>query len=323
LQSKQQKQKKMKKISLVGLLACLWLVAWPSQDPLYSQFMTNPFLINPALTGTYPYYQIITNNRIQWTGLTGAPITNTLSMYGPFKSQPMGVGGYIMSDMVGEAESRISINGSYAYNYAIAEDLKISMGLMLGIMQHKIDGSKLRIEDPNDQAFQEGQMYSNIKPDATVGVYVYSSTYNGGISVTNLFGNKLQFDNPESTDTVPRSTIGRLKQHFYIHGGYKYYVNRDLAIEPTLIIKKAAATTPQVDFNVRAWYGQRAWDGTKVWGGISYRSEDALSVLIGVVYQRKIEVGYSYDIGLNKISPYNNGSHEIMITFRFNNFQEL
>lgn len=312
----------MKKITLIGLLALAGLCGKAAQDPLYTQFMTNPYLINPALTGTYPYYQIISNNRIQWTGMEGGPITNTLSMYGPFKSQPMGVGGYIMSDNVGPAETRISINGSYGYNYSIAEDLKISMGLMLGVMQHKIDGSKLRIAE-YDPYFTPGQVYTNIKPDASVGFYLYSSTYNGGLSVTNLFGNKFQFDTPGEFDTVPRSTIAKLNQHFYLHGGYKYYVNRDLAIEPTLILRKVKGTSPQLDFNVRAWYGQRNWDGTQLWGGLSYRSEDAVTILVGVIYQRKIEVGYSYDIGINKLSPYNSGSHELMITFRFNNFQEL
>ena len=312
----------MKKITLFGLLIWICTAAWPSQDPLYTQFMTNPYLINPALTGTYPYYQVIANNRIQWTGLEGAPITNTLTMYGPFKSQPMGVGGYVMSDIVGSAESRISINGSYAYNYAIQEDLKVSLGLSLGVFQHKIDGSKLRAEY-DDPIFQQGQVYTNIKPDATVGAYVYSSTYNGGIAVTNLFGNKLEFEQKAADDTTTRSLIGRLNQHFYIHGGYKYYVNRDFAVEPNLILRKVKATPLQLDFNVRAFYGQRSWDGTKLWGGISYRTGDAINILIGVVYQRKIEVGYSYDIGLNKLSPYNSGSHELMITFRFNNFQEL
>lgn len=311
----------MKKICLIGLLLWSSLSIWASQDPLYTQFMTNPFLINPALTGTYPYYQIIANNRVQWVGMSDAPITNTLSMYGPMKSQPMGVGGYIMSDIFGP-ESRLSLNATYAYNYALAEDLKISMGLMLGVMQHKLDGTKMRIYE-DDPIFIPGQTYTNIEPDATLGLYVYSSTYNGGIAVTNLFGNKLEFEKSESSDSSSTSVMSRLKQHVYIHGGYKYYVNREIAIEPTLIFRKVTATPLQVDFNVRGWYGQRAWDGTQLWAGLGYRSSDAVTIMVGILYQKKIEFGYAYDLGINKLSPYHSGSHEIMINFRFNNFQEL
>ena len=163
----------MKKLTLIGLLIWSCLTGWSGQDPLYTQFMTNPYLTNPALTGTYPYYQIIANNRVQWLGMADAPITNTLSMYGPFKSQPMGVGGFIMSDIFGP-ESKLNINATYAYNYAIGEDLKISMGLLLGLMQYKIDDSQLRSEgfDP----VLANPLESQIKADGSVGVYLYSST---------------------------------------------------------------------------------------------------------------------------------------------------
>jgi type IX secretion system PorP/SprF family membrane protein len=110
-----------KLLILTTLSGLLSVTVWSSQDPLYTQFMTNPYLLNPALTGTYNYYQIIMNNRLQWLGLADAPITNTISMYGPMVNHPMGVGGYIMQDKFGP-ESKFSLNGTYAYNYSIAED---------------------------------------------------------------------------------------------------------------------------------------------------------------------------------------------------------
>jgi type IX secretion system PorP/SprF family membrane protein len=142
--------------------------------------------------------------------------------------------------------------------------------------------------------------------------------------MTNLFGNKLEFanDKPTGSDTIQRSTISRLKQHVYLHGGYKYFVNRELAIEPTLILRKVTATPFQLDFNVRAWYGKRSWEGTKVWGGISYRTQDAINVMVGIIYQRKIEFGYSYDIGISQNRFYQGGSHEIMLSFKFNDIKE-
>jgi type IX secretion system PorP/SprF family membrane protein len=311
----------MKKHLIITLLSGIMYVSgWSQTDPIYTQFMTNLYLINPALTGTYNYYQIIMNNRLQWTGFADAPLTNAISMYGPMVKYPMGVGGFIMQDKFGPS-SKLRANASYAYNYSLGEDLKISMGMMVGIYQLKINGSSLYTHE-DDPYFTEGETYSNIKPDASLGVYVYSSTYQGGISITNLFANKLDFGynlNPE--DTTPRSTISRLRQHYYIHGGYKYFINRDFAIEPTLIFRKVAGVSTQLDFDVRAWYGKRAWDGTKVWGGVSYRTQ-VINILVGVSYQRKIEVGYSYDIGIGKNRSYLGGSHELMITFKFNDIKE-
>lgn len=310
----------MRKLTLIAIVMLMELVPTKAgQDPLYTQFMTNPYLINPGLTGTYDHYQIIANNRIQWIGMASSPITNTISMYGPMARQPMGIGGYIMSDVVGP-ETKTSINATYAYNYSLTEDLKISMGLMLGFFQHRIDGSKLIIDNELDPVFSTKEDYRNYEPDASVGVFVWSSTYNGGISVTNLFGNKLDFNSV--VDSVKTSAISRIKQHIYLHGGYKYLVSPEIAVEPALVLRKTTAQPLQVDFNVRGWYGKRAWSGTKVWGGISYRSFDAINILIGAVFQNKIDVGYSYDIGINNLSRYHSGSHELMLLFRFNNIKD-
>jgi type IX secretion system PorP/SprF family membrane protein len=275
--------------------------------------MTNPFLINPAVAGTYPYYQIVTNSRLQWAGLADAPVTNVISMFGPMVTQPMGLGGFIMNDQTG-LTGMTSINATYAYNYAIAEDLKISMGLAVGVFQFKLGGGgSTYYEDP----VYSGQSTTTWGPDATFGTYLYSSIYHAGISINNIFGNKLKTQGDTAT-----SSLSRLKQHFYLHGGYKYMINRELSVEPTLILRKVGATPLQVDFNARVWYGKRQWDRNKIWGGLSFRSQDAVTIMVGFTYQRKLEIGYSYDIGINKLRTYHGGTHELMLGFKFNDIKE-
>ena len=307
----------MKKLTVLYIsLLILARVGFSAQDPLSSLFMTNPYLINPGLTGTFDYYQIITNHRLQWVGFTDAPMTNYISLYGPMVKQPMGVGGYIMSDIVGPV-SVTSFNGTYAYQYGVMEDLKISMGLKLGMFQYKIDGSQINMETPDDQAFREGEVYQTFKPDASVGIYAWSSYYNAGFSVTNLFGNKMQFED----DTIDFKN--RLTQNIYIHGGYSYFVNRELKIEPQIIMRTTQATALSVDLNVRAWYSRRQWNDNQLWGGFSFRWKESVTILMGVLVQKKIEVGYAYDIPVNKtFGPTNSGSHELVIGFKFNEIRQ-
>lgn len=306
----------MKKLTILYLtILLITRLGFSAQDPLGSLFMTNPYLINPGLTGTFDYYQILTNSRMQWTGFTDAPMTNYISLYGPMVKQPMGLGGYIMSDIIGP-ESITSFNFTYAYHYGVMEDLKVSMGLKLGMVQHKFDN--LTFEDPNEPIYKEGQVYQTLKPDASLGLYAWSSYYHAGVSVTNLFGNKLQFEE----DTT--AFVSRLKQHVYIHGGYNYFVNRELRLEPQLIFRTTAATAMQMEINVRAWYGRRQWNDNSLWGGFSFRTgEKNLTFVFGVFAQKKIEVGYAYDLPLNKeFGTYHNGSHELVIGFKFNDIRE-
>ncbi|HPV56873.1 MAG TPA: type IX secretion system membrane protein PorP/SprF, partial [Tenuifilaceae bacterium] len=57
------------------------------QIPHYTQYMFNTFLTNPAVAGTYKFYQMRLNNRYQWVGFNDAPYTVNMSFFGPFEKR--------------------------------------------------------------------------------------------------------------------------------------------------------------------------------------------------------------------------------------------
>jgi len=146
-------------------------------------------------------------------------------------------------------------------------------------------------------------------PDASLGIYLYSSTFYGGLVATHLMNNKINIGTDPTGDS-------RLKSHFYLTGGYKYYINRDWAVEPVLVLKKVWPAPFQLDFNTRVWYKNI------LWGGISYRTQEAVSILLGYIWDRKFYIGYSYDIVLNPLGAHNYGSHELMLGYRFNDIKD-
>jgi hypothetical protein len=81
------------------------------------------------------------------------------------------------------------------------------------------------------------------------------------------------------------------------------------------MLKGSLPNAVQLDINTRV-----IWQDM-VWGGISYRTGDAVSILIGYSYEEKIYFGYSYDITLSDLRNYNTGTHEIMFGFRFNDIK--
>jgi type IX secretion system PorP/SprF family membrane protein len=300
----------MKKQIIAGilLLATTGVFLFGQQKPLTTLFMTNPFLINPALAGTHNYFQVVSNNRFQWVGFTDSPITNTLSVYGPFVKYPMGWGASLSYDVTGPT-SVMSLNGAYAYNYTLNEDMKISAGLNLGLLQYKIDISDISFENETDDNVINGTKENYYLPDATLGFYFYSSTYYAGLVASYLFNNKINIGTDPTGDS-------RLKTHFYLNAGYKYYINREWALEPSLVLKKVFHAPFQLDFNGRVWYK------SMIWAGFSYRTQEALSILLGYVYDKKIYIGYSYDIVLNPLFSHNYGSHELMLGYRFNDIKD-
>ncbi len=282
------------------------IAALAQQDPFSTLFMTNPFVLNPALAGTNNYFQVISSNRFQWVGFSDAPITNSLSVYGPLVKQPMGWGGTICYDVAGPI-SMGSVHGSYAYHYNINEDMKISGGLNLGMIQYKIDYAKIEVPDEGDPIMNSKESY--YLPDANVGFYLWTSTYHAGVVFRHVLNNKIKIGDDPTGES-------RLKTHFYITGGYKYYINREWALEPSIVIKKVWPAPVQVDFNARVWYRNM------MWGGISYRSQEAISILLGYTWERKIYIGYAYEVVLNPLGAHNFGSHEIMLGYRFNDIKD-
>lgn len=268
----------------------------------FTQFMFNPLVINPAVTGTNNYFQIRSNHRFQWVGMTDPPIVNTLSIYGPSSKYDMGYGGYIVSDITGPT-SRTGISGTYAYNIALNEEIRLSMGMALGLYQFKLDVSKVQLYDDQDPA--KNNVYTDFYPDAVVGVYMYANNFQVGFSAAQLIPNKIKI-----YDT--KTGLSKLKAHFYLTGSYQYLINRDWAVEPNVIIRGVTPVPLQMDFNTRVIFRNLAW------GGLAWRTSDAISLFLGYNHENKFNIGYAYDIGISAIRKYNSGSHELMISYRFN-----
>ncbi len=292
-------------VSILFLILTFYCSA--QQSPMYSQYMFNDFIINPSVAGTYDYYQVRATNRFQWIGIKDAPITNVLSVYGPHKKLPSGWGASVYSDNQGPT-GKIGFYGSYAYNIKIYDDFRLSFGLSAGIIQFKIDETKI------DFAQQEtGLSKQNLKyliPDANTGLYLYSEKFYFGFSVDQLFQNKLAIEYSKATHRI--DSINRLKSHFTSVVGYKFKINKELDLEPTALFRATGQSKPQIEGDAKLTYNK------KVWVGAGFRTSDAVSLLLGYNFEDKIYIGYSYDITTSRLKVASQGTHEIMIGSRFN-----
>ena len=288
------------------VMVCLTLRVSGQQVPLYTQYMFNRIIYNPAVAGVDPYFQILSNHRFQWVGMTDAPLTNAISFFGPHRSRPMGYGGYVYHDITGPT-SRTTLTGVYAYNVEVFSDIRLSMGLSMGLMQYRVDGTQITLKDPSDLALQ-GEVHTSWVPDANVGVYLYNKDFWVGFSTAQLINTKLKL-------YEPGTGINKLKTNFFLTGGYNYEINPDWKLEPSAMLKGTAPKAIQFDLNARVIWQEM------VWLGLSYRTNDAVSVLVGYSYQERIYCGYSYDITLSGLRRYNTGTHEIMFGYRFNDIK--
>ncbi len=293
----------MKKIFIALMFIAGGYWAQAQQLPQYSQYMINDYLLNPAITGTRDYYEVKANNRYQWVGIDDAPRTYILSVHGPHKKKSMGLGGAVFSDVTGPT-SRVGAYLSYAYHLKLSENLKLSMGLSGGILQFKIDGTKITLLEDGDPALTQS-VQSFITPDATFGMHLYHDKWYFGVSAPQLIGQKIKFF--EAQDPL----LSNLARHYMAMGAYRFDLGDDFSIEPSFLLKYVSPVPMQIDLGAKISYRDQFWLGG------AYRFDDAISAVLGITLTKNLQFAYSYDISTSNLQNYSSGTHEVMIAARF------
>ncbi len=292
----------MKRILIVIVLVIGFRGAYAQQEPLFTQYMLNDFVLNPAIAGTEEDFVAKFNFRRQWVGIKDAPVTQTLGIHGLLPGSLIGLGGYLFNDAIGPTR-RTGLRSAFAIHLPSSNGT-LSLGLMGGVFQYRIDGTKLTTEDPNDQVILP-TVESAWVPDAGFGLYYFSDSYFAGISMPHLIENNVNFSD------VDRVKVTKMKRHYYLYGGYRLEVNDDFSIEPSLLVKAVQAAPFELDVNAKFFFKEMFWVGG------SYRTNDAIAILAGFLLDDQWELGYSYDITTSPIKNHSKGSHEIMLGYRF------
>lgn len=334
----------MKKIVLLVTGFCLYHVGTAQQRSHYTQYILNNYILNPALSGIENYTDIKLSARDQWSGFGGGPRTFYLTMHGPigkkdYKTSPTsfavpgdnprgdaywetytaseahhGVGMSIVNDKTGNF-NRFSANLSYAYHLGLNAKTNLSAGFAAGISSIGLnaDGKAFFGSVSTDPSI--GGNFSKdlrkLKPDLSVGLWLYSADYFIGVSGQQVIPQKLSY-----ADEASFKSKGRLIPHLFLTGGYRFLLNEDINAIPSVMIKyisNAFKNDYQVELNVKFQYRDL------LWAGASYRQFDGYAGMIGFNIGNAFNAGYSYDLTTSDLRIYSRGTHELMIGFLIGN----
>ncbi len=291
--------------------------SFAQQLPLYSQYMMNGFLINPAIAGSDGYTTAALTTRDHWAGLKDSPKTYAISIQsrilwkkssasnsskskGLFKkSGRVGLGAYIFNDK-NALISRTGGQISYAYHIFLQNN-QLSFGLAASAFQFKIDQDKLKFRD-SDPIMAEGFDNLIYVPDFTFGMYLLNSKSFLGISAAQLLQTRIKVGN-ENFDY-------KMNRHYYILGGYRFEISNNVKIEPSFLIRGTEMGLIQADINLKCIYNDFYWVGT------SYRTGTSVGLLLGAK-AKNVYFGYAFDYNLSDIQKYSFGSHEFNIAVKF------
>jgi type IX secretion system PorP/SprF family membrane protein len=293
----------MKRVLIFILLFGSVATAIAQQHPLFSHYMFNGLFINPAYAGSKEFVSTTFIARKQWTGFEGAPTTQIASLHAPLNNEKVGLGATISNDKIG-ITSQTDFFGSYAYHIPM-ENGKLSLGLSGGFSYFKSKFSDLVIWDPDDPVYATSSL-SNILPNFGAGAYYYTKKFYAGLSVPQI----LSYD-PDIIFHVELAKAHKVSRHYYLTSGTIITTAGELKFRPSFLLKYSANSPLQYDVNLNMLISDI------IWIGASYRSDDAVVLLLEYQVNKKLRVGYSYDLTLSEIRNYSTGSHEIVIGYDF------
>ena len=274
------------------------------QDPLNTQFIQNPVVVNPAYAGSRDAMNVTLAGRIQWTGFEGAPRTQFLNLHSPIQDKSLGAGFAFVNDKLGPVK-QTGFYGDFAYRLPVSETGALRVGLRVGANVFSANLTELETNDSNDPIFNTN-VSGELLPGVGFGVYYSDDKFFGGLSVPNFLQNEVSADG--DVETVRAYKQG---QHLFALAGAILELNPDVLLKPGLAARLTTGAPASVDINVNALFYE------KIWFGVMHRLNDSFGGILQFQLSDQLLVGYSYDMTTSGLKDYNSGTHEFLISYDF------
>ncbi len=276
------------------------------QDPLFTQYMYNMSVVNPAYATDNPGMLNLGGiYRSQWVGIDGAPNTASFFAHTPV-SERIELGLSIVHDEIGDIIKENNITADFAYVLPLDDNNnKLSFGVKGGITTFDGDLSRLETNQLNDPAMQN---LSEVFPVFGVGAYLFGEKYYLGLSAPNLFTSK-HLENEQGLRSLGEENI-----HYFLTGGYVFDLSEDFKLKPAFMARGVEGAPLSVDITANVLMFN------KLEAGIGYRFGDSVTGLVNFAVTPGVRVGYAYDYTTSNLSSYNDGTHEFLLLFDLDMF---
>lgn len=292
----------MKRLLLVTVFALATGTLAAQQFTTLSQYMLTNAYLNPAYSGTGERYNMTLLHRTQWAGYNDYQGEATASQMQLFS-------GFVNLDNTGHtiglimARDKIAyqtdflLQASYAYQVRLTRESTLSFGLRGGLDSRAVDFEKYVVRDPNDPSIPEAKQ-SETQPDLSLGLWYNHDAFYLGASARSII------KPADATPGFNRTTA------YIITGGLPLHLSPELTVTPSTQLV-LSGDDPALDLSAMADYDNR------LWGGLSYRHQEAASILAGLAFlEGKLRFTYAFDYVINNRKTTAATSHEISLQYR-------
>lgn len=274
--------------------------------PLYSQYLHNGLVINPAYAGTREVLSSFISYRMQWMGTKGSPVIQSVSLHSPMKDDKVALGISAQFMQYGVTKST-SIYANYAY-HIVLKNGRISFGLKAGTDLSNTDYTGLLLIDANDPVFRTNEK-GLVLPNVGAGVYYFNDRFFAGLSVPSF----ISYRRNGQGKVIPYHGFNQYDLVF--SAGALVSLAPVLKFKPSVLIDYSLQKTrqlAQLDLNGNFILADL------IWAGASWRVTEKVAVgILQVQVNPQLMFGFSYDFPAGTMSSFSRGSSEFILRYEF------
>lgn len=276
--------------------------------PVYSQYLQNGLVINPAYAGSRGALSALLSYRMQWIGIgtKGSPVIQSVSLHTPMKNDRVALGIMAQFMQFGFTKST-SIYASYAYNIRVGK-AKLSFGLKGGADLSNTDYTGILLTQLRDPVFTSNDK-PYVLPNVGAGLYYYSNRLFAGVSVPSFLSYK-------KTGTGAVQAYHKFSEYDFIFtAGGLITFSQFLKFKPSILMDYSlqnAKKINQFDINGNLILADMIWIG-----GSWRTTEEVVVGILQIQPTPQLMIGFSYDYPAGRMNAYSKGSTEIIIRYEF------
>jgi type IX secretion system PorP/SprF family membrane protein len=281
--------------------------------PVYSQYLQNGLLINPAYAGSREALSLSLAQKFQWAGVEGAPVSTSLSLHSLLKNDKVGLGFTGQRYSYGNGTSQLySLYTDYAYHLRLAKG-KLAMGLTAGLDMATEKYSEAFLHSlnswvtsgSNDPVFVNGNK-PLLLPNVGAGVYFYNNKFFLGAAIPRIIS--------WETNGVSQSINSITDFDIYVSGGALITFTPSFKFKPSVFVDYSLQDTKEMRIDINCNFIIKDF----LWIGGSWRTSEQVAVgIVQLQVNPQIMFGYSLDYPLGDMNTYSKGSHEIFFRYEF------
>ena len=327
----------MKHFTLFAFFVSVCSIASAQQDPIYTKYVFNSLLYNPAVAGSNDHLTVSALHRAQWfNGGDGTPQTSIVSAHTPLLNNNTGIGLSLFNDRLGPT---YQTGGQLSYAYRILFDKEavrsLGIGLSASFYNWRSDWSELTARNWADPVFVDVNKQPNFwLYNFGFGLYFKSPSFFAGASVPRILETGLGDKGIVGND----NPAARQFRMAILTAGMTFKVAYNLEFKPYFVVRNVGALSNFKDSSGKSLGAPTTLDidasflyDDKLQVGAAYRaaletvqgksSDDSIDFWVMYKIANIGKIGVAYDIPLSKYGQQNGGA--VQITYVYEAFHVI